>query len=115
MNSIEETRTKFLNNLHCVVEATSYEQIALYIEYHLGLKLSWEQQQIGCLLTIGEINKHPICIEVCFTTIDCKNIIFYNACSRVVDYDIVDDYIAKNFKSKNMPTDAMNFRNAINT
>ena len=113
MQTIEEKRTEFFSNLHGIVEATSFEILCIYEKYHQGKKYSWEDLQLGTFFKIGEINDLPICFQITPTKINGKNILFYEACSRMVDYDIVDKFIAENYKSKNLKTNAMNFRNAL--
>ena len=75
--------------------------------------MSWIDLQLGTFFEIGKIAEFPVCIEIHFQVIDGKNILFYEACSRVVDYDMVTTWLKDNYKSKTRIWNAMNFHNAL--
>ncbi len=76
-------------------------------------RIKWEHQDFGRAYTIGELAGFPICISVCFARLDGEPVAFVEATSRVVDHQMVDDWIAKNAKPGHRVADAMNWRNAL--
>lgn len=102
------------------VEATSYERHCIWAEYSPLSKRrvsfsvkTWIDNNTGVMFTAGTVGNHPVTIEMYFSYIDDQWVLFYNPCSRVVDYDIVNEWL-KHELSHTKQTDAMNFHNILN-
>ena len=101
------------------VEATSNEIHNLWREY----KNVWSQDAEGFSQIIGYIDKKKtMCVNVCFTFnfIKEKRVCFYQAISRYVDHNMVENFIKKNYPvkydngSRVAMTNADNFHHVIN-
>lgn len=75
--------------------------------------MKWEAQSVGRCYTIGELAGFPICICIFFAKIDGEPVAFVEATSRVVDHEMVRQWIKANAKPDARVTDAMNWRNAL--
>jgi len=103
----EEFQT-FFKDVIGIVEANSYESMML-----------WKENCQGLFDYAGWIDKRPICISMINAVIDGHKVLFYDACSRLVDHEMVDEYFKKHLpKSARQPngeyinhTNAMNFYN----
>lgn len=100
------------------IEATSYEQLCLWRENHQ--QTNWEEDRCGVLHQIGNLGQgKPICVSFTFAKIYGKRICFYEATSRYVDHEMVEEYLEKNYPvgwdngTRRAMTDAMNFHLAI--
>ena len=58
-----------------LVEATDYEQLALWKEWRH--KVKWEEDTTGAIYTIGHLDYWPICICFTWTKINGKRIVFF--------------------------------------
>ncbi len=110
-----------------VVEATSFEQLALWRESAHNSDqrmprqkpLKWEQVNPGWLVTVGQVNRRPNCISVSWYRIEGQLIMFWYRCSQVTDSRQVDKWLAANFKGKydkgmrDAYCDAMNFGHCL--
>lgn len=82
-----------------LVQCTHHEQFTFWQDYFRKPKYkesavkSWEQEGSGYLITIGEIDNRPICINVWWEWLEGYRVMFYEATSQVVDYVIVDNWI----------------------
>lgn len=106
-----------------VVEADDFAQFYLWRNHsheHLemngradgrfdGPRHKWEQMNPGYLVTIGKIKKMPVCVSVTWNKIDGYLVAFYEAVSRVVDHDMVRDWINKMTQPGVGHCNAMNF------
>ncbi|MDD5151759.1 MAG: hypothetical protein PHC28_14990 [Flavobacterium sp.] len=93
------------------VEASRFERLSLWKEYHKSHK--WEESREGKLLTLGEINSRPICVSISIDIIDGLPVIFFEPTSELVDYKLIDDFF--NREKYRYKTDAMNFHNILHT
>lgn len=100
------------------VEADSYATSKLWSDWHS--KISWEQDNEGMMRQIGFIDKKctkGVSVQFSFVMIDGIRLCFYNASSRYVDWNMVEEYIKLIWKTRNKtePTmvDASNFHNAV--
>jgi hypothetical protein len=113
---------EFLDGVVGVVEATSYEIMCLWHEYHEQRKVSWVQGRGGGYLpTIGELDGRPVCVSLFVNTIDGHKILFIDATSQVVDHRMIDEWLktvlpATAFQEGGKYinyTNAMNFHNIL--
>ena len=71
---------------------SSYETMALYAEFKLR-KMSYEQDMGGYMHTIGHINDRPICVSPMIHVIDGVNVMYVEATSPLVDWDMIEEWI----------------------
>lgn len=86
--------------------------------------LNWEQLD-GIMHTIvyvsiqyddqpGVIKRMPICVSIMWNLVDGHLMAFYEACSMVVDHDVVKEFINEKSNSNvNIRTDSTNFHLAL--
>lgn len=120
-----------------VVQATSTEQFFLWKEWAKDSgwddldyikrggtphpKLKWEQMNPGSWLTIGHVNKMPVCISLTWNRIEGQVVLFWEMTSQVVDYRMGEKYLEKVLDpwpkydngSRHASSDAMNFHNMV--
>lgn len=110
---------EFLKEVVGVVEATSYEGMCLWREYHQQRKVSWEQGRGGYMPTIGEVAGKPVVLSLLINRIGSRPILFMEVTSVVVDHSMVEEWLKLHlpptaFKSGGKyinKVDAMNFHN----
>ncbi len=106
------------------VEANSFERLKLWQDNkNSDEPLSWVEELQGFVINVGEIisngNILPVNVEFFFATINGKFIAFYSPISRGVDYDMVEQFIIKNYPvkydnlSRQAMCDAMNFHTCM--
>lgn len=109
-----------------IVEATCYEKHSFWQDYHYKPKYEncfikdWKQECAGVTITIGTCDKRPVCIAIFWDWLDGHKVMFYDACSQVVDHKMVDDWIyhfSKDIKWDNgtrwAHSDSNNFQHCI--
>ena len=104
---------KLLNEVCYVVEADSFARLMLWKENQewrpANKRVSWHQESIGYSENIGHINNKPIDLDLSFTLIDNKRIMFYCTCSNLADRQLAETWIKHNCHSGIQICDAMNF------
>ena len=110
----DEELKNFLDGVVGVVEATGYEKLALWQEWHVADKRPWIQGRSGLSEQIGTVAGLPVCLSLLVDTVNGHRILFWEATSRVVDYEMarrwLDHVLPPTAKNR---TDAMNFHNAF--
>jgi hypothetical protein len=80
-----------------LVEATFNEQHHFWVDYHhepkRGKSVPWEQISRGHMVQIGEIDGRPVNVSIFYSMINGKKVMFYEGCSQVVDYKMIDDWL----------------------
>lgn len=133
----EDTAENRLKKTLFIVEATSFEQHALWRDHakenNLNpspgyAKYTWEQVNPGWLVTVGHLGtakgkgenkKRPVCINVSWNRIDGHLVMFYDQCSQVADSVQTEKWLDENFKGKydsrtrRAQCDAMNFGHCL--
>jgi hypothetical protein len=105
-----------------LVEATDQEKHFLWerwalqnVQYPTALpkeKVDWKEISIGKVRTVGEVNNKPICIGLTWVYINSQLVCFYETTSRMVDWDMIDNYVRNRWPS--VPrTNSTNFHNCI--
>ena len=116
-----------LRDTRFVVEATDFEYLCLWERHSLesnpdilrtrGRKRHWEQLNPGYLTTAGVLNDLPVCVHLRWAKIDGVLVMFYEAVSRVVDRDMVRQWLKDNcwpeWDGRAAKEDAMNFHIAL--
>lgn len=115
----EMTSEEVLKNTFFVIAATHFEEMCLreqtsYTENVRQFKayLHWGETVFSEVITVGQIDGFPVNITARWIVINGKLIMFWNPCSRVVDYEMIDSWIKTYFRQGSGEyriTDAMNF------
>lgn len=93
-----------------LVEATSFEQLTLWQQWHE--KVEWKEHPQGKAPTVGLLDGRPVVLCFFYAHLSGAKVMFWYATSQVVDYLMIDDYLKENFPD--VPrTDAMNFAHAV--
>jgi len=80
------------------IEADSFSKHVLWKDNHKNC--DWKEDTSGFHTKIGHIgkgNKRPVTVMFFFAKIYDQRICFYNATSRFVDHDMVEEYIKENW------------------
>jgi len=93
-----------------LVEANSCEMLYLWKEFNT--QFYWEQDCSGKIIQIGELDNRPVNIEISWSKINGYRVAFWDACSQVVDYKMIEDWFLDNLPGVHR-TDAMNFHQVI--
>jgi hypothetical protein len=123
MNDTAENRLK---RTVFIVEANSFECLCLWQQHakeshHQSIypKQNWEQIHSGWMITVAKIDERPVCIDTRWYKIDGCLVMFYDACSQLVDYIQIEKWLKKNFINKYdndtrwAQCDAMNFGHCL--
>lgn len=121
---LNDTTRSRLEKTFFIVEATSFEKSCLWRDYCLESdnprygKHTWKLISPGWMIKVGEINDRPCCISTTWYKIDGKLVMFWYACSELVDYKLIDEWLDKNFTGtygggRRASTDADNFHACI--
>lgn len=86
-------------DVHGIVEATSYEALMLWREFHQEQKLSWVQNNSGWLECVGKVGDREVWISPLAHIVNGRKILFVEATSVVVDWDLIEEYLKKNVPS----------------
>lgn len=97
-----------------IVEATNYESLCLWKEYHKEKGYTWVQQTSGSLVTVGEFGDMPVCIAPLVHIVDGKKIMFVEATSIVVHWLIIEEWLKNNVPSAVRDDGYLNKQNAMN-
>lgn len=104
-----------------VVKANGNEAFFLW-KLHSD-EVSWEQGGSGVILELGKLGGHmqekrPVMISCFWNRINGMNVLFWYACSQVVDYRMIDEWFKANCypitsEGKHAECDSMNFDHCI--
>lgn len=117
-------------NTRFVIEASHREQHDLWATYSVECwrqtwdfptqnKYTWQQINPGYLETVGEFHGFPVCISVNWVRINGVLVMFYEPVSRVVDREMVRDWLKKTCcprwdnNTREAHCDAANFHHCI--
>jgi hypothetical protein len=126
-------REQLLKDTEYVVEATYHETFSFWKEYSKENRnwssvafippsknwpcFEWEQIAPGYHVVVGEFHGFPVNISCWWWKIDGVLVMFYEAVSRVVDHDMVDEWLLNNCVKKDgsslAKTNADNFHHLI--
>jgi len=99
-----------------LVEADDFARQVLLerVRTHRPDLKSWQQVMEGRIVTIGYLGKRPICVSLFYAVIDGKRVMFFSACSMLVDHQLVEDWLRAGFKpGLYFSSNAMNFHNCV--
>lgn len=122
-NQADDTIAKYMEGVVGVVDANSYESLALWREWHKDLGKSWEDSRGGYLVTVGHYMKRPVCLSMFVNVVDGHRILFIEATSAMVDHHLIDKWLKKNLPATAWANrgsgkyvnrvDSMNFHNVF--
>jgi len=84
-------------------------------------RVEWKQIMSGFGLTIGHVDKRPVCVSFSFAVINGKKVCFYYCTSQVADHKMIENWLISHFQlthdgySRWNHTDSSNFHNCINS
>jgi hypothetical protein len=91
----EERRKRQIAETVYMVEATHEESFMLWQEWHQVLR--WEQDNRGCLTTVGKFGDMPVNVTVFWYIIEGKRVGFYSSDSMVTHHKMVEEWVQKTF------------------
>lgn len=99
MNDLERYK-----DVTAIVEVTSYETLCLWEKWHQQRGYTWEESRSGPLITVGYINNtdsppRPVCIAPLVHIVNGRSIMFLEATSAVVDWDMIETWLRENVPS----------------
>lgn len=116
---MNKTLEQLFKEAQFFVEVTSFEKTVLKESFKK--LISWEDDGYGYGYTVGYLKKGtkkmPVSIHVNCSTIGNKRVLFYEPTSVVVDYNMIENFLEKNFPIKydngtrRAMTNASNFHN----
>ncbi len=53
----------------------------------------WKEVSMGKGIQIGEVDHRPVCVDIRYAFINGKKVMFYDGCSQIVDYQMVEDWL----------------------
>src|SRR5574337_459163 len=96
----KEEDAELFKDVVFLVEATYNEMYSLWLDYYyqprsknIPVVKEWEQETIGRIVTIGKLDKRPINVQVWWAKLNGKRVLFYEACSQLVDYKLVEEWL----------------------
>lgn len=118
---------EFLEGVVGVVEANSFETLCLWQKHTDGGKRNsdtWVQHLSGPLVTVGHMDtsdkRYPVCISLFINEVNGRKILFLEATSIVVNWDMISTWLIENlpktaFRDNGYinKTNAMNFFNLL--
>lgn len=111
-----------LSEAFYVVEATSYEHQALWCAHSADAAkhgwgtgtAPWEQDCRGLIAEVGRLADFPVNAVLSFARIHGKLVVFHHACSRVVDHEMIEEWLRKHVPAyAERHTDANNFSHCL--
>lgn len=117
--TVDPELSAFLDGVIGVVEANSFEHLMLWQENHK--RLNWSSHgSKGMWFQIGQFGGMPVCVSLHIDEIDGHRIVFYDPTSRVVDNEMVREWLnailpasCRDKSARLNITDAMNFHNVL--
>jgi hypothetical protein len=101
-------------DVHGIVEANSYESLMLWREWHQIIGCTWVQNNSGWLEKVGEIAGKEVWISPLAHIVNGRKILFVDATSAVVDWDMIEEYLKENVPSAIKGNGYLNKENAMN-
>lgn len=129
MSDLSEAYKARLGRTEFVLEATDLEQQQLWSTWSresiqlgvvpliaAGVRLNWLQETTGLFLSIGAVEtagkRFPVYVNCSWAHIEGRSVMFYEATSRIVDHDLVEQWVVSNTGCQRKHS-AMNFHNLV--
>ncbi len=106
-----------LKDTEFLIEADHFSQLSLWEKCHTLVK--WEEDSRGIFFTIGNLAGHPIAVNLSWAKLNGHRICFYSADSRVVDWQMIREWLDKicyplwDNGTRHARTNAMNFHHCF--
>ena len=95
-----ETLEDVYKDVHGIVEANSFESLELWKYWHQEKGYTWVQNNHGWLVKVGEIIKgKEVWISPVAHIVNGRKILFVDATSSVVDWEMIEEYLKENVPS----------------
>jgi hypothetical protein len=114
---------EFLKDVVGCVSATHFEQHSIWL-HNKELQetpYEWIEKTMGLFVEVGKFGGKPVCLSLSTAVVRGQKILFYDATSLVVHWDMIEKWLKENLPvtafEDNDPrrclnkTDAMNFHN----
>lgn len=98
---LDDDFVALLADTYYAVEANSFEYSALYKEYAKEQGHVWKENLSGRGACIGYVGKRMVFVSFRTAIINGRKILFYEATSPMVDWDMIEDWLRSN-----LPTSA---------
>ena len=102
-------------------EASDFERSRLWMEWRNHIQSRDEQPSVDLptLVQVGELAGHPVSMHITWARLDGHLVGFYCASSRIVDHQMIEAWLDKNFcppahGGTHRRRDASNFKNGLN-
>lgn len=82
-----------------IVEANSFETLELWKYWHQEKGYTWVQNNSGWLVHVGDLADKEVWISPLAHIVNGKKILFVEATSSVVDWEMIDEYLKKHVPS----------------
>lgn len=106
--------TEFVVEADSFAHQTLWEQWsteALFHRPHCN-NIKWEQDSMGLLYQVGTLDNCPVNVGFVWAKLNGHLILFYDACSQIVDHLMVESWLKKYCNTQNC--NASNFHHVIN-
>lgn len=101
-------------DVYGIVEANSYESLMLWKEWHGKQGYSWIQNNSGWLEQVGVVGARGVWISPLAHIVNGRKILFIEATSALVDWEMIDNYLKENVPSAVKENGYLNKQNASN-
>lgn len=108
----DDQMVNLLKDVVGIIIATREEQHCIWARNRENNLFPWESKPNGILETVGYLNERPICISLRVHQVNYKKILFIDATSSLVDWQMIDEWIELNLPNVKK-TDATNWTNVI--
>lgn len=124
MSTVEATKqnqeAKSYTEAKFMVEATSCERFYLWARYstqsatrhNSDLPVVWETME-SSFHTVGHLQNRPIVVSISWHRINGHVVMFYEVTSKLVDWTMIESWLAKQFPHIKHKYDAANFRHCL--
>jgi hypothetical protein len=115
-----DQETKTYNEAKFMVEATNCEKFYLWARYsdqsvtrhNSDRSVTWETLE-SSFYTVGHLENRPIVVSISWHRINNYVVMFYEATSKLVDWAMIESWLAKQFPHIKHKYDAANFRHCL--
>jgi len=83
-----------LQEVMFVVDANSFEQQCLWEKY--SSRLDWQSNNAGIGVEIGRVDGRPVNLSLFTAKLNGHTVLFVDAVSQLVDYKMIDEWLAAN-------------------
>ena len=85
-----------IKNVKAICTATDYEKFCIWKQFHNEMKWDWQEDRVGCSVTLGYVNDMPVVISIIVDKVMGKDVLFIEDTSQVVDHRMIDKWREEN-------------------